>query len=145
MATPVESANLILKLFELRREEVMRNGRNYFFTFDPKSAEDVASGMMGPQGNFVRMVLTYWDMAASLVVNGAIDAKMFDEANGEHIGVFAKIEPFLPQLRESYQNPRFMKNLEKVCLEAPDGRKRIDQSREFQRKILAQLRSQAAG
>jgi hypothetical protein len=69
---------------------------------------------------------------------------MFDEANGEHIGVFAKIEPFIPQLREAYQNPRFMKNLEKVCLEAPDGRKRVDQAREFQRKILAQLRSQAA-
>jgi len=144
MSTAAENANLILKLFELRREEVMRNGRNFFFTFHPKSFEEVTSTMMGPQGNYLRMVLSYWDMAASLVVNGAIDAKMFDDANGEHFGVFAKIEPFVPQLRVVFQNPRFLQSLEQVCLGAPEGRQRVDRAREFQRQIQAMLAQSAA-
>ena len=143
MANPVESANLILKLFELRREEVMRKARDYFFTFDPKTVEDFNATMMGPQGAYVRMVLSYWDMAASLVNNGAIDAKMFDEANGEQIGVFATMEPLIPQLRETFKNPNFMKNLETLVLSSPDGRQRVEIVREFQRNIKAQIRAQA--
>ena len=99
MANPVESANLILRLYELRREEVMRKARDFFFTFEPKTVEDVMAAMMSPQGGYVRMVLSYWDMAASLVNNGAIDAKMFNEANGEQIGVFATMEPVIPKMR----------------------------------------------
>src|SRR3954453_12352915 len=110
MANPVESANLILKLYELRREETMRKARDFFFSFDPKSMEDVSATFMGPNSAYLRMVLTYWEMAASLVNNGAIEAKMFNEANGEQIGVFAKMEPFLNPIREGFKNPDFMKN-----------------------------------
>ena len=144
MSNPVESANLILKLYELRREEVMRKARDYFFTFEPKTVEDVMSTMMSAQGCYVRMVLSYWDMAASLVTNGAIDAKMFNEANGEQIGVFATMEPLLPKMREAFQNPTFLKNLEQVVLSAPDGRQKVEKAREFQRNIRAQLRAQSA-
>jgi hypothetical protein len=144
MSNPVESANLILKLYELRREEVMRKARDFFFTFEPKTVEDVMATMMSGQGGYVRMVLSYWDMAASLVNSGAIDAKMFNEANGEQIGVFATMEPLLPKMRETFKNPAFLKNLEQVVLGAPDGRQKVDQAREFQRNIRAQLRSQSA-
>src|SRR5690242_17656917 len=125
MANPVESANLILKLYELRREEVMRKARDFFFSFDPKSIDDVTAAFMGPQSAYLRMVITYWDMAASLVNNGAIDSKMFTDANGEHIGVLAKLEPFLPQLREGMKNQNFLKNLEQLVLSAPDGRQKL--------------------
>ena len=77
----------------------MREARNFILTFDPKSAEDYMAAMMGPNSAHVRMVTSYWEMAASFVVSGAIDATMFEECNGEHILVFGKIEPFLPQLR----------------------------------------------
>src|SRR5437879_13891967 len=104
MSNPIESANLILKLYELRREEVMRKARDFFFTFEPKTVEDVRATMMSGQGGYVRMVLSYWDMAASLVNNGAIDAKMFNEATGEQTCVFATMEPLLPKTRGASKN-----------------------------------------
>src|SRR2546423_9530992 len=93
-----EDANLILKLYDLRREPVMREARNWFFSFNPTSAAEYMETLMGPQGAYARMVISYWDMAASLVNNGAIDEQMFNEANGEHLFVFAKIEPILEEL-----------------------------------------------
>jgi hypothetical protein len=138
MPTPVESANLILKLYELRREPVMREARNFFLTFDPRSIEDYMAGMMGPNSGHIRMVASYWDMAASLVVNGAIDAAMFEETAGEHILVFGKIEPFLPQLREMSGNPNAFKSLEQVCVSAPGGLERV-------RATTARIRTMMAG
>src|ERR1700677_4940015 len=109
-ATPVDSANLILKLYELRREPVMREARNFILTFDPKSVEDYMAGMMGANSAHIRMVVSYWEMACSFVVYGAIEAVMFDDTNGEHILVFAKIEPFLAQLRTAMGSPNMLKN-----------------------------------
>jgi hypothetical protein len=125
MATPVESANLILKLYELRREPVMREARNTFMGFDPRTLEDYMAGMMGPNSAHIRMVVSYWEMAASLVVNGAIDAAMFEETAGEQTLVFGKIEGILPQLREAMGNPNMLKNLEQICVNAPGGLERV--------------------
>jgi len=119
MATPVESANLILKLYELRREPVMREARNYFLSFDPRSVEDYMAGMMGPNSAYIRMVVSYWEMAASFVASGAVDAKMFADSAGEHVLVFGKIEGFLPQLRQMMGNPTMFSNLEQVCTASP--------------------------
>ena len=113
----------------------MREARNFFQTFDPQSIQEFTAIFFGPHSGHVRMVVSYWDMAASFVVNGAIDAKMFNDANAEHWGVFAKVEPFLPQLRDLFRNPAFMKNLEAVCLTAPDGRARIEAVRERMRRM----------
>src|SRR5450432_2513858 len=107
MPTPFESATLILTLYDQRREETMRKARDFFVTFGPHSFDELVAGMFGPQGGYVRMVISYWDLAASLVNNGAIDEKMFRDANGEYVLVFAKLEPFLPQLREMFGNPGF--------------------------------------
>jgi hypothetical protein len=137
MATPVDSANLILKLYELRREPVMREARNTMLTFDPRSAEDYMAAMGGPESAHIRMVVSYWEMAASFVVNGAIDANMFDEANGEHMLVFGKIEPFLPQLRQATGSPNMLKSLEKVCTAAPGGLERVRAMAERIRKMIA--------
>ena len=112
MPTPFESAQLLLTLYDQRREETLRKARDFFISFIPNSFEDVMAGLTGPHSGYIRMVLTYWDMAASFVKNGAIDKQMFIDANGEFIMVFGKIEPFLPQLRAAYGNPGFLANLE---------------------------------
>lgn len=140
MSNAVDSANLILKLYELRREETMRKARDFMLGFDPGSFEDVQAALMGPQSSSLRMVTSYWEMACSFVTSGAIDAKLFDEANGEHILVLSKIQPFLPQLREMFGNAKYMKNLEDVCLSAPGGLERVTATRERIRKMLAMRR-----
>src|SRR5215208_4820015 len=82
MSDKTESANLILKLYDLRREEVMRKARNWFVgEFHPGSIQDIASAAMGEHSAYYRMVTSYWDMACSLVNNGAIDEQMFNDAN----------------------------------------------------------------
>jgi len=141
MSNAVDSANLILKLYELRREETLRKAREFMIPFDPTSFEEVQAGYMGPQGAYIRMVTTYWEMACSFVTSGAIDAKTFDDANGEHMLVFSKIQPWLPQLREMFGSEGFMKNLEKVCSEAPGGLDRVTATRERIRKMLAMRRA----
>ena len=136
----VESADLLLKLYDLRREETMRKARNWMFTFNPQSAEDVEKTMMDPEvGAYLRMVLSYWDMAATFVVHGAIDADMFNETVGEHIGVFGKIEPFIAELRERWQMPDAFGNLEKVIYESPNGKERLAKNREWMKSILEQM------
>ena len=144
MPTPFESAQLILSLYETRREETMRKARDFFVTFEPKSFEDLVAQTAGPNGPYFRMVLSYWDMAASFVENGAIDRKMFLDANGEFLIAFAKVEPFLGQLRDMFQNPDFAANLEKLVHSIPDYRKRIDTLLARLREILAQRAAAAA-
>ena len=119
-----EEAGLILKLYELRREETMRKARDWYFReFAPQSLADFTSAMFGEHSGHLRMVVTYWDMAATLVNHGAIPLDLFSDANQEHIGVFSKIEPLLGEIRAAYA-PQFAGNLEKLIDATPDGRKR---------------------
>jgi hypothetical protein len=84
MPTPFESAQLNLQLFELRREPVLREARAWFLReFNPESFADVVVLARGERNASFRMVLGYWDMAASLVTTGAIDANAFHAAHGE--------------------------------------------------------------
>lgn len=146
MSTPVESANLILKLYELRREPVMREARNtVFMKFNPTSAEDYMAAMGGPNSAHIRMVVSYWEMACSFVTSGAIDQKMFEASAGEHAMVYGKIEAILPKLREMMGSPDIFKNLEQVALSGPGGIERIRANMQRVRGIMeAQQRSQAA-
>lgn len=141
-------ADLILKLYELRREPVMREARSWFFTFNPKTIDDFTEVLTSDKSGYYRMVTSYWDMAASLVNNGAIDAKMFHDANGEHVFVYAKVEPFLEELRAT-GNPESLVHLEKLVNEMPNGEARLKFVRERVQKLIemAQMRAaaQAAG
>ena len=138
-----KDADLILKLYDLRREQTMRDARNWFFTFNPQTPEDFMEVLMGDKSGYYRMVVSYWDMAASLVNHGAIDADMFNDANGEHIFVYAKIVPFLPALRQM-GNPDFLVHLERVIKEIPDYEKKLTATRERIQKILAMYEQRAA-
>ena len=122
----------------------MREGRNFMQGFNPQTFDEFMGAFFGPHSGHIRMVAGYWDMAASFVVNGAVDAKMFDDANAEHWGVYTKFEPYLPQFREALINPRFLKNLEDLCLAVPDGRQRVVAMRERMKKIAAMRAAAAA-
>ncbi len=134
-------ADLILKLYDLRREEVMRAARNWFFAFDPQSVEDFVDAMTGENGPYYRMVVSYWDMAASFVNNDALDEQMFNDANGEHMFVFAKVEPFLPELRAMFKSPQYLEHLEKVVRRIPNIDERLANMRERIKYLMA-LREQ---
>lgn len=143
--TKVESADLILKLYDLRREATMRKARDWMFSFNPTTAEDVEKTMMDPEvGGYLRMVLSYWDMAGALVNHGAIDADLFSETVGEHIGVYTKLEPFIAELREKWQMPEAFANLEKVILNRPDGAERVAKTREWMKSINEQMAAAAS-
>lgn len=117
-----EDAELILRLYELRREAEMRKARNWFVReFHPTSLQSILDVLKGDHSAWFRMIGSYWEMAATLVVHGAIDAGMFAESNGEHVLVFAKIEPFLADLRREMGNPRMNANLEKVVRSMPNA------------------------
>lgn len=140
-----ESANLILKLYELRREPVMREARNWMITFFPESAQDVLRAMTSMETSaFYRMVTTYWDMAASFVNHEAIDAEMFAETQSEHIVVFAKIEPFLNELRETMGSPNYLKNLETLIMKMPDAKKMLAHRREIIREMVKRMNKSRA-
>ena len=138
MPSPYESADLIMKLYELRREATMREARTWFaLSFNPDSADEVARTMGGPNSAHFRMVTSYWDMAASFVNNGAIDEKMFTDANGEHLVVFAKVEPFLAEHRNRMGNQAFMANLEKLIMKQPNAKEGLATIRDRFRQIAA--------
>src|SRR5204862_3173799 len=142
----VESADLILKLYDLRREKKMRKARNWIFGFNPKSADEIMQTMMDPEvGGYLRMVTSYWDMAATFVNEGAIDADMFNKTAGEHVMVFAKFEPFLAELREKFQSPEAFANLEKVIMSLPDGAERVKKTQEWMKTIQEQMAAAQGG
>jgi hypothetical protein len=139
-----EEAGLILKLYELRREETMRKARDWYFReFHPESMADFTAALFGEHSGHLRMVITYWDMAAGLVHNGAISVEMFNDTNGEQIGTFSKIELLLPEIRAAF-GPQFAANLEKLIDATPDGRKKVAEARERMKGIRAQLARQTA-
>lgn len=123
-------AELILRLYELRREEKMREARNWFFGFNPTSTQDIMAVLMGEDSAKFRMVTSYWEMACSFVNHNAVDADMFNDANGEHVAVFAKIQPFLEEMRKISGNPDSLKHLEKVVMKMPDAEARLARMRE---------------
>ncbi len=138
MSSAYESATLIIRLYELRREPTMRDARNWYArSFNPTSIDDVMQAVSGPNSAHFRMVTSYWDMACSFVLNDAIDEKMFTDANGEHHIVYAKLEPFIGEYRAKMGNPAYLASLERVVMKAPGSKERISALRERFRAIAA--------
>ncbi|MEO5816271.1 MAG: hypothetical protein ABIT20_13430 [Gemmatimonadaceae bacterium] len=120
MTTPYESATLNLKLFELRRDPQLREARAWFTAeFHPKSFTELAT-IASERNTWFRMVLGYWDMAASLVTSGAIDGDAFRAAHTEVFVTFAKVAPYLDELRVKTREPNFCRHLEAVVTQAPN-------------------------
>ena len=138
-----EDADLILKLYDLRRETVMREARNWLFTFNPTSIQDVMETMMGEHSGHFRMVISYWDMACAMVTSGAIDEELFNQTNGEHVFVYMKLQPVLEDIRMMFDNQEFLKNLETVVKRIPDIETKLPAMRERMAKF-AEIRAAKA-
>jgi hypothetical protein len=142
MATP-QDADLIIKLYELRRDETMRKARNYFaFEFFPSSFEDVKEVLTNiqeyPQQNaYFRQVVSYWEMAAAMVNHGSIDQALFFDTNGEFFAVWAKLADHIEDLRAAF-GQQFLVNLEKLIAAHPDGAGRVKVMKERFNTIAAQ-------
>jgi hypothetical protein len=130
MSTPFESAQLNLKLFDLRREPALREARDWFIReFNPESFTELATLVRGKRNASFRMVISYWNMAASLVTAGAIDADAFCAAHDEIFATFSKIYLHLAELRAASGEPEFCKDMEAVVLAAPNARMILERRR----------------
>lgn len=126
-ATPAD-AQIIMQLYELRREDEMRKARNFISAeFWPDSAEDtlrIARAYPSPENTWLRQVTTYWEMAASFVVRGALHEDLFFDSSGEMYCVFAKFRPFLSEIRQKL--PYFLLTVEKVIMNTQESRDRLE-------------------
>lgn len=137
MSKEVNSAELILRLYELRREDKMRDARNWFLGFFPESVDDVMKAMIdGETSAKYRMVTSYWDMAASFVNHGAIDEEMFLASGGEAWVVFSKVHPFVEDLRIRLGSPNAMKHLEDLLLRQPNAVETLATRRETMKRWM---------
>lgn len=143
MSTP-QDADLIIKLYDLRREATMREARNWMFSFNPTSIQDVIDVLMGEHSGHYRMVISYWEMAAAMVNNGSIDEKLFNETNGEHLFVYSKVQPVIEEVRKLFGNPEFLSNLEALIKRIPNHEETINAMRERMKKFAAMRAEQAA-
>ncbi len=144
-------AEIILKLYDLRREPEMRKARDTVFTeFWPESADDLLriTRSYGTDLNrYIRMVFGYWDMACSLVLHGALDEKLFFDCSHEMYPLFAKVRPFTKDFREATNSPEAFMNLEKLIMNSEQGRARLARVEEMLarfKELATKKRSEAA-
>jgi hypothetical protein len=126
-----DDAQLILKLYDLRREPEMRKARNWWVvTFWPQTADEfvkIATALGTQENNWLRQVGGYWDMAAAMVVHGVINSDLFLEGgvSGEMFFIYAKVLPILKELRKKMNSPALFGNVEKVIMQSRAGRERL--------------------
>ncbi|MHB8503450.1 MAG: DUF4760 domain-containing protein [Candidatus Acidiferrales bacterium] len=127
----VDDARLILELYNLKREAEMRKARQWWLReFWPNTADEymkVAMAMGTDENNWLRQVISYWGIAASFVENGVLNEKLFFTTAfcGELFFIFAKVRPFLKELREKTKNPELMLSIEKLIMGSKLGRARF--------------------
>ncbi len=113
-----DDVNLVLRLYDMRREERLRKARSWFTAkFHVSSMEDVAA--LCPPGSdedaSMRMVIGYWEMVASFVASGVLNADLFFESGRELLLCWARVEPIVPGVRKMFADPAVWHNLEKVA------------------------------
>ncbi len=122
----------ILKLYEIRSETLMRQARAWFLSeFHPQSGLEILALMQSGEkpSAFYRMVSSHWEVASALVDNGGIDEKMFLESNSEHLVVFAKLQPFIAEIREMIGEPDYLAQLERLVMKAENVEKKLENRR----------------
>ncbi len=130
---PIQEAELILKLYELRREAVMREARAYVGgDFLPLSVDDLVRIVSGSDrhAQFVLQVYGYWDMVAAFVLHGALSADLVYGTCQEMYFQYAKIQPYLVDFRSAMRLPEFLSSLERVVDGSDQGRRRVETMRE---------------
>lgn len=137
-------AQLILQLYDFRREAEMRKARNWWAgSFWPQNADEytiIATNFSAPENAWLRQVLGYWDMAASLVLRGALNEDLFFDCGGEMWFAFSKVSPFLKEIRTKTNSPKLLVHVEELAKRTKQGRERLkimEARAEAQRKALA--------
>ncbi len=137
-------AQLIMELYKLRTEPVMRAARKFMVgDFWPQSYQEFITLMTSfgtEQNAWFRQVLTYWNMAAGMVVQGAINEELFFATNGEPYFLWAKFGQYIPQARKEYIDAEFLLNLEKL-VSTPKAKTRV---KNLQARIAARAAAAAA-
>jgi len=140
-------ADLCMKLYDLRREAEMRKARDFVnFQFQPQDIDDILkiTQALGTKENaWVRQVFSFWENAASLVLNGVVHPGLFFTWNGEMVFVYAKFKPFLKEMREKMDNPGFMAGVEKVVSSSPEMRKRVDMIQKRMAKMAGKAQAKS--
>lgn len=139
-----KDAQVVIQLYDLRREQVMRAARKFMVSeFWPQTYDEFKALMLdfGSERNaFARQCLSYWDMAAAMVLQGAVNEDLFHATNTEPYFLFAKFGHYLPQLRDEYVSSDFLRNLEGL-VSRPKGKQRV---KEFQVRVEARRKAAAA-
>jgi hypothetical protein len=126
-----KDAQLIMQLYDLRREAEMRKARDWWMTqFWPANVDDYMKVLNAPgtqENNWLRQVQSYWGMAASFVIEGALNEDLFLKPafSGEMFMIFAKVHPFLGELREKIGDPGAFAGIEEVITRNKWGRERL--------------------
>jgi hypothetical protein len=125
----VADAQLILQLYDLRREAEMRKARSWYAgSFWPETADDyakVANAYSIPENAWLRQVVSYWGMAAAFVLNGALNEDLFYETCGEMWFTLSKVSPILKNVRAKMQSPELFLHMEKLATKSKAGRERL--------------------
>jgi len=125
----IADAHLILQLYDLRREPEMRKARDWCtMQFFPVSREEVLKLFFdtgGEQNRYLRQFLSYYEMVASFVNRGLLNRDLLEDSVGEHMNVYAKLKPYLKDLREATGFPEFMQHTERLIERSPNGRRRL--------------------
>jgi hypothetical protein len=129
MAT-ASDAELILQLYGLRQEETLRKARKFLAAdFNPKNLEELRAVSRAPgteENAFWRQAISYWEMAASLVLRGALDADLFLDSNAEGLFFYAKYHHFHKETEA--QNGPFMRNTAALIEKYPTAKRRYEAS-----------------
>jgi hypothetical protein len=142
----VADAQLILQLYELRREPEMRKARDWCTQqFLPASRDEVlklAFALGTEENRYLRQFLTYYEMVASFVNRGLLNRDLLEDSVGEHINLYAKLKPFLKDLREQIGVPEFMQHTERLIEGSPNARRRLAL---MQKRIAERMAAKKAG
>jgi hypothetical protein len=139
-------AELVLKLYDLRRESVMREARNWMATFNPKSIDDVVTVMsnFGSKENaYMRQVCGYWEMVASFIVHGTLNADLAYDTLGEMYFVYAILQPVVEDFRKKFNAPEFFKNVQQVVESTQKGRERVAQVQQRRAEMMSRMAAAA--
>jgi|SRR5271155_1278840 len=123
-------AEIILKLYEIRTEATIRKARAWMTSgFWPKNEEELLAVVtaFGTEPNaYFRQVISYWEMATSFALSGAVDERLYCDSSGELFFLYAKYGQYIPRVREATNNPLFMAKMEKLISRNPEHRERVE-------------------
>lgn len=129
-------ADLMLKCYDLRREDLMRQSRNSMSSFYPKTYEEAAAVMnpQHPMNAAFRQVTSYWEMVFGMVKHGIVHAEFFVESNAEGLFNYVKFEPHLEQIRKEY-SPYALQNAEWVAKNTNTGKAYVERIQAYMKKM----------